>query len=264
MNGCVVYLARADFSVNAGGFRVKDASFSKCDHTLSMKMLFENYVNYYPCDVIVFHESDFPEDYMSYVHSTISDKVKFRELNFSIPPHLNTTDIPTKFISETTPSFGFSLGYRHMCRFFSGEIFSHLSGDYDYYMRLDTDSFITEKVSFNFFEQMKDLVYGYYSTFTDNPGVVCNFKDALQKYDDKFSDSDGLTSFATNWEVCDINWFRNSEYWDYYQYIDSLGGIYQHRWGDAPIRYAGVSAYANDKIKQFRFSYHHGPSNRLP
>ena len=55
------------------------------------------------------------------------------------------SQIPEKFKGHWDENAFFSMGYRHMCRFFSGEIFKHpIMENYDNYLRLDTDSFINK------------------------------------------------------------------------------------------------------------------------
>jgi hypothetical protein len=49
--------------------------------------------------------------------------------------------------------------------------------------------------------------------------------------------------YYTNFEIGNIEWFKNSEYMNYFNEIDKSGGIYIHRWGDAPIKYLGVNMF---------------------
>ena len=60
--------------------------------------------------------------------------VKYIQLKSS--SEFNTNDVEFEDGREE-----YKIGYRHMCQLFFSEIFSYIQG-YDWYMRLDTDSFI--------------------------------------------------------------------------------------------------------------------------
>jgi len=48
----------------------------------------------------------------------IDDYVQFAQIIFELPSHLHQRHIPHTYRQ-------YSMGYRHMCRFFSGELFHH-------------------------------------------------------------------------------------------------------------------------------------------
>ena len=97
---------------------------------------------------------------------------------------------------------GFGLGYRHMCRFFSGEIFKHpILQNYQYVWRLDTDSFILQKIDYNVFDRMKsnDSLYGYINIQHDHIKMLINLWETCEEYFNStfLLDSD-LSSFSEN------------------------------------------------------------------
>ena len=58
--------------------------------------------------------------------------------------------------------------------------------------------------------------------------------------------------YYNNFEVSALSLWRSTDYQDYIEYIDSLGGIYYYRWGDAPIRTLAVTLFVpSTKIHQF-------------
>jgi hypothetical protein len=59
--------------------------------------------------------------------------------------------------------------------------------------------------------------------------------------DDEFT---ALPTFYTNFEVVAMRFVRSSSYRAWFAHVDALGGIYVHRWGDAPIRWLGVRMHA--------------------
>jgi len=68
----------------------------------------------------------------------------------------------------------------------------------------------------------------------------------------------GCPMFYTNFEVARMDLLRSAEYQKWFQYIDSLGGIYMHRWGDAPIRWLGLAMFLErSKTLQMSVRCHH-------
>ena len=69
--------------------------------------------------------------------------IKFEKLEFTLPEGIS--EDPARY---TLPLTQFRMGYRHMCRFYGGQIFNHPAlAKYKWYMRLDSDSFILSKIS---------------------------------------------------------------------------------------------------------------------
>jgi hypothetical protein len=172
-------------------------------------------------------------------------------------------DIPFTFSNPADPNKPFSLGYRDMCSFFHYELFRmSILDQYDYVLRLDTDSFFLSA-----FEDSKSLIsalsmqpsYCYLSgTVQDeHPMVAVGFRDAIAAY---VSDQqiDPLPKaivellagknpliYYTNFEIVRLSWIRSPEYTTYAEYIKSTCGIYTQRWGDALLRYYGVALAAD-------------------
>ena len=46
--------------------------------------------------------------------------------------------------------------------------------------------------------------------------------------------------YYTNFEIGYLPFFRSEPYQSYFRHLDSEGGFYYYRWGDAPIRLLGV------------------------
>jgi hypothetical protein len=97
----------------------------------------------------------------------------FHRLKFTLPPHINASDVPHS-------ARMMSLGYRHMCRFHSGLMYTHAAlADYDWcvqrpracaalgplrvrkalslrYLRLDSDSFLLLPLQYDPFRFMQE------------------------------------------------------------------------------------------------------------
>lgn len=141
-------------------------------------------------------------------------------------------------------------GYRHMCHFFANDIFFRPElRKYDYYMRLDDDSFILSPLKFNVFEHMRrnGKKYAYRVVLNDRPHVCAGLGELVKEY---FASRNIRLAcklpppyklFYTNFEICDLEWFRGNPWQDYFAAVDEAEGIWRNRWGDAPIRYYGVA-----------------------
>jgi hypothetical protein len=106
-------------------------------------------------DLLFFHEPLFPVQQITEVYN--GGSIIFHMINLYDIDSEQLKNIPEKY-------YGFSLGYRMMCRFFSGTVFRILQTyNYEYLMRLDSDSSFYEIVNRDLFEEFisNDGYYGY-------------------------------------------------------------------------------------------------------
>ena len=135
MRNVVVYLVRGH-----------EASLVALERSLAL--LKRNFLPWSPADVLIFHEDNLKAEQLAGRTSGIP--VKTALVDFSaIPPEM--ADLPPA-----------QRGYRHMCHFFANDIFRRpeLAG-YDYYMRLDDDSFILSPLTFDAFARMRERRFRY-------------------------------------------------------------------------------------------------------
>ena len=240
----------------------------------SINLLYNNYYKLFPCDILCFYEANFPAEELSYLKNELSEiSVSFHKIDFIMPQY---SEEQTKLIPEYFPhpdfpdARGFSMGYRHMCRFFAGTIFSlPILSKYQYIWRLDTDSFILSPISYNIFDRLKNnnSIYGYINIQHDHPGTIKNLWEISKKYftainKDSIFQPPNITYhknrvFYTNFEVFDMEWFRSKDYMDYFNFIDSTAGIYQYRWGDHSIRYIGLNSLVETDKLYFYHDIHY-------
>lgn len=242
----------------------------------SISLLYNNYLVKYPdCDIICFHEGNFPQEEIKILQDTFPLPLIFQELSFKLPDY--NADILNEIPEFVThPLFpeakGFGMGYRHMCRFYAGEIFKQdILQNYKYVWRLDTDSFILEPITSDPFIDMSsgDSIYGYINIQHDHPEMVKGLWELAAEYfqhepSDIFDSTNRETHFRrvyyTNFEIFDMSWFRQNAYQNFYNYIDQNAGIYKYRWGDHAIRYLALHGL-NVQHKCLFFKdivYHHG------
>jgi hypothetical protein len=177
------------------------------------------------------------------------------------------------FPFTTRPPAGYEktsqLQYKNMCRFWAGEVFRHPKVlGYDYYMRLDCDSFITGPIGYDPFDMMQkeNKDYAFITKFMDTPPYFEGLNKALAEFEAQFPEKmknpvstlqEGLL-YYTNFEICRVKAFSEGLYKGFFDHIERIGGIYKHRWGDHIIRYAGIHMLIGfDRVKEMNIKYTH-------
>lgn len=260
VNACIIYLVRTS-----------DEDLR--DFLVSLRSLYSNFLSQFKYPVLAFVEDSFNEKYRTSVLEEF-DFVQFCNIKFTIPSHVNMDNVPKMYPHPTHGNGpyawghpGFTLGYRHMCRFFSGEIYHRPEIlKYDYYMRLDTDSVIASPIPYDIFQHFKDntFYYGFPKIDKDHPKVVEGLWEATREFAKSKNINKELGHYLgmyyTNFEIGYIPWFLNSGYMDYYNYLDKSGGFFTKRWGDAPVKFLGVNLLMDSKhIHHVScFNYKHG------
>ena len=235
-------------------------------------------------DVIIFHE-----DCLGTLKDGIQTNIdlQFHEIVMGPPeyPEEIESQIPEFYPHPTHGNGpiawghkGFTMGYRNMCRFFSGEFHKQeVLTNYEYYLRLDTDSYILTALNYDIFSfaRNQNLNYGYAAPAVqiDNPKVVEGLNKFTKKYItdsnvDVHTTVDSIEEgkmFYTNFELGKVSWFLEPKYLDYYKAIDDSGMIYIKRWGDAPIKYMAITLFCEPEtiIPVRGFTYQHGAEYRL-
>lgn len=249
MKCCILTLARMyngdlnDLIKNLNEYFVK--SNSHVDLLVFIEKKDESYIN----NVIKYLGGDV----IYHVIDNFGDSMRFKD------------EIPNKV-------FGFSIEYRSMCRFFSGELFKILRQyNYTHYLRLDTDSHFTEPVR-DIFKEFTDLnmSYGYITILNDSPEVTLSLTHEIRKYlhrnhinVQQFILNDHLEQlnfvYYNNFEMVKIQEFTNENHLSLYEHLDTINGFMKYRWGDSLFRFIYVNLFIpQDKIYYFaNVGYHH-------
>eukprot|EP01038_Epipyxis_sp_PR26KG_P013005 gene13005-17435_t len=221
----------------------------------ALQNLYNNYWKFYPYyPVIIFHD-DLTKQNENYLQQTVPNmKLIFKTISFTIPTFLNNLKIPDRTVCAPATS---TIGYRHMCRFHATQVHQYLKtegyGNYEYVMRLDDDSQLTYPIGYDLFKLMKNnnKLYGYVNIADDDPICVTG----LWKESALFLNKTGIKPrkgnffhewrepavFYNNFEISHMSLWKSSFWQKYMDYIDHIGGIYQLRWGDAPIHTIAIS-----------------------
>ena len=247
-------------------------------------LLFQkHFLSCWPYPIHVFKE-EVTHEYRSEVQRSTTSKVKFIEIGhiFDKPPNNITMDTINFWIKVKKYGRGHHFGYRMMCRFFSGVFASYkFLQQFEYYWRLDTDSWFHQEVLVDPFRQMliKGCKYGHMDkAHRDSPDVTHMLYETALEWAENFEipveniarlkkkvlDKDGnyrRPMFYNNFELGSIPWISGDTYKSFFEYLDHTDGFMKYRWGDAPVRTLAVHLLLEDAdLCDFEriIPYHHG------
>jgi alpha 1,2-mannosyltransferase len=270
----IVYLAQ--FSANHSSYGTQYDEFNNTITGISkleksLRLLYSNYLDQFPfCDVIIFYEPGAPPDLITMAKlKEIHPQLMFRELTkkwWSLPFGLKAKNHRKWRLK------GFSIGYRHMCRWFGILIWEYLSIEgYSHVMRMDDDSYLHSKIDYNLFDYMRehgkkyafrqaaaeDAVGHGYDSIID--GFLTQHPDATTPdLIDSFN-VDRHIGFYNNWFIADIGFFTTPPASTLLSAIDESKLIYTQRTGDLVIHSTVVRLLLHpEQIHWFRdFTYEH-------
>jgi alpha 1,2-mannosyltransferase len=270
----IVYLAQFGKYHTSYGFqqnanRESITGLSKLNQ--SLELLYTNYIDSFPsCDILIFFDADHGPD-----NETMAElrqnrpQLQFRELNgnwWELPHGLKAAD---RF-QWNRPAF--SVGYRHMIRWFAILIWKYLAQEgYSHVMRMDDDSYLHSKIDYNIFDYMRNnnRRYGFrmpvleeavgvgYDVIIDE-FLNVNPKATSQELIDSFM-KERYVGFYNNWFIADISFFLTPPASLLLDLIDQTDIIYTQRTGDLVIHSTAVRLFLRpDQIRWFRdFTYEH-------
>lgn len=157
---------------------------------ISLDKLYENYNQKFRQSIIIFHEGDFSHQDQIEVAKGRSE-ISFQEIEFKIPEFLDKSKVPDIWVSSAGKEYGeWGLGHRHMCRFYTLQVFDILSElGFDWVCRFDDDSILHSPIEYDLFEYManNDFEYGYRVDSQEPHRLTEGFSEALHEYIDKFA-----------------------------------------------------------------------------
>lgn len=89
---------------------------------------------------------------------------------------------------------------------------------------------------------------------------------AMEFVSDNGGESYNLCHFWSNFEIADLRFWRSQAYTDYFNHLESTGGFYYERWGDAPVHSLAATLFANKSQLHFfdDIGYRHSPFQHCP
>ncbi|CCH43402.1 Alpha-1,2 mannosyltransferase KTR1 [Wickerhamomyces ciferrii] len=199
---------------------------------------------------------------------------------------LRAAETRERMIKENV-KYGGSESYRHMCRFNSGFFYKLKElQNLKYYWRVEPDIKFTCDINYDPFKFMREhkKKYGFTMALHELHRTVYGLLEATKEFfHEKHPDyiaKDNTIGFITmdneetfnmchfwsNFEIGDLDFLRSKQYEEYFQHLDSKGGFFYERWGDAPIHTFAV-AYMLNKEELHYFDntgYYHVPHTQCP
>ncbi|CAI0649530.1 unnamed protein product [Colletotrichum noveboracense] len=194
-------------------------------------------------------------------------------------------------------------GYHHMCRFYSGK-FYHLEvlQKYKWYWRLEPDVDFYCSITYDPFVEMarRKKVYGFTLSLWEEWATVpslfrhtAEFKEAFDiassslwtammepswlpyplrslmsflPHRDRFGDAWSGCHYWSNFEIADLDFFRGKQYQSFFRVLESTGGFYFERWGDAAVHSLAVGMLLDpSQVHHFEdFGYRHDDVFQCP
>ena len=194
-------------------------------------------------------------------------------------------DLFTQEGGYTYPKDTRNVGYMHMCRLFSKQLFPHLWDTYDYILRIDDDN-MPLTLNGDLFKEMasRKAVYGYPAElqewhketaetfglwlvakmFSPEEAYAQHMNEVFTRNQTALYDLPRRI-FFTNFFITKLSFWRQKHIQQFIDDVDKSGNIYRHRWGDAPIHYVALSLFADScsVLPLCHVSYKHGSTGHM-
>jgi len=210
-------------------------------------------------DIILFHEGNITNNDKEYIQSNTKQLLlNFIDIKETYPKTAfdnNKNIVNINLCPPTELSNSFSLGYKHMCHFWSIDFLEYLR-DYKYILRIDEDCLLNT-FDINIFNIMKEKKIVFLSPFfqdQDNKDVIVGIDILLNKFINEnninpYKTFKDIKCPYTNVMIVDIEYFNNNCISKkFLKYVDESNGIYSNRWGDLPIWGIILSIFINPEI----------------
>ncbi|RXW14596.1 hypothetical protein EST38_g11261 [Candolleomyces aberdarensis] len=161
--------------------------------------------------------------------------------------------------------YGESVSYRNMCRFNSGFFFHHpLMQKYRWYWRVEPDVHFHCDIDYDPFIYMEENDKTY--EFTNKYPHFVPQDNSLNFISDDGGYTYNMCHFWSNFEIADMDFWRAPAYQAFFEYLDTKGGFYYERWGDAPVHSIAAALFLpKDKLHFFdEIGYEHPPYTHCP
>lgn len=156
----------------------------------SLDKLYQNYNDEFQQSVIIFHEGDFKEQDQKEIIKG-RPEISFQNVEFKIPDFLDHSLVPEVWVSSAGSAYGeWRLGHRHMCRFYTIQMFEIVSKlGFDWVCRFDDDSMLHSPIDYDIFKFMEqnEYEYGYRVDSQEPHRLTEGFSDALLAYIEQYS-----------------------------------------------------------------------------
>lgn len=258
---------------------------------ITVKDLEDRFNSKYNYPWVFLNEQPFSDDFKKRVSLVVSGQVYFGQIpedNWYQPGWINetkATEERQKMESENV-IYGGSVSYRNMCRFNSGFFYRHaLLQNSRYYWRVEPGVRFHCDIHFDpfLFMQENNKIYGFTITMYEFERTIQSLwatvrefiaehsefvspNSAMNFLSDNGGERYNLCHFWSNFEIADLDFWRGPAYTAFFDFLESRGGFYYERWGDAPVHSIAAALFGGtDRIHFFReIGYEHPPYTHCP
>lgn len=242
-------------------------------------------------DWVFLNDKPFDPTFKKITTALVSGKTHYGEIpkeHWSFPEHIDQ-DRARKVREEMGQKkiiYGDSVSYRHMCRFESGFFFRQpLMMNYEWYWRVEPSIELFCDINYDAFKFMSDnnkmysFVLSLYEYVETIPTLWESTKKFMKAHPEHIAEGNSMGFLSddggdtynhchmwSNFEIGNLNWLRSKAYLDYFESLDTDGGFFYERWGDAPVH--SIAASLLLKKEQIHFfndiAYYHVPFTHCP
>ncbi|KAG8754742.1 alpha 1,2-mannosyltransferase 2.4.1 [Serendipita sp. 396] len=257
----------------------------------SLKQIEDRFNRKYHYPYVFLNEQPFTNEFKRWTQEVISSKAHYGVIppdHWYQPGHIDEARaaMMRQTLVDDDVIYGGSVSYRNMCRFNSGFFYRHpLMQQFRYYWRVEPGVKFFCDIETDPFLYMQDhnKTYGFtislYEYERTIPSLWVVTKEFMRRHPEYLpednalsfiSDDQGetynLCHFWSNFEIADMDLWRSEAYTKYFEFLDSVGGFYYERWGDAPVHSIGAALFSRkDQIHFFReIGYRHDPFQHCP
>ena len=260
----------------------------------SLDLLYKNYLmidgHYRNADVFLFHEGDVTAEDLDMLESKQDPAARgtMRLVNLADSPYWQVPEwLRNDNQTEWRGSQRYSVGYRHMMRWYSLQLWNYFAdlndqrrrnnnnnnnngGDcsYKYIMRMDEESFILSPIQYDLFDFMKSNNYAYgfrLCSYELGPGSHAWLEYQKHKKESEnqqikvHSPFFGRCGFYNNFFIAELDFFRSEPVQDFLNWVDRAGYIYRSRTSDLVLQSIAVYSFCPpERIHRFLdFTYEH-------
>ncbi|KAK9808886.1 hypothetical protein WJX72_005791 [[Myrmecia] bisecta] len=241
----------------------------------SILLLREHFLHAFAYPVVIFYPPGLHPEQLKDFQAKVPKGVQAFWLELpgfgQLPEGLDLADVPDALQKDKD----FPL-INHITRFWWAQVWQHpLVQHLDYFLRLDSDSFVLAPIEYDVFRYMhlNQLAYGYITESYDGPEWTVGLFDLVEAtksvsaeaqqhaagnnlwlppVDER--DKHGPRMFYTNFEVVDVQRVLNdAQYMAFVATVDQTHNIYTRRWMDGPLRWHAAMLFWDFKADTRQF-----------
>ncbi|ODV85624.1 glycosyltransferase family 15 protein [[Candida] arabinofermentans NRRL YB-2248] len=260
----------------------------------TIKQIESKFNNKYHYPYVFLNDEKFTDKFKERILKVVSGEAYFETIDKKIwnqPSNIDKQKQHDSMNIMNAEGVGYAkmISYHNMCRYYSMNFFNHpRMKQFKYYWRFEPGTHYYCDINYDVFKfmQSNNKKYGFTIALYDveqsvrtlwpstleflemnphylNENSAIKFLTENLQNPHKTEVANGYSTchFWSNFEIADMDFYRDEAYTKWVEYLDSKGGFYYERWGDAPVHSIGLSLFADKKdIHWFRdIGYKHDP-----